>query len=42
LPGSVVSLSGECVGLSHASAWFVVKHKVEARQVERPSGLSMI
>jgi hypothetical protein len=31
LPGSVVGPSGECVGLTHASAWLVVECKVEAR-----------
>jgi hypothetical protein len=42
LPGSMVSLSGEFIWLTHASAWLVVKCKVEARQVKRPSSLSMI
>jgi hypothetical protein len=31
LPRSVVSPSGECVWLTHASAWLVVKSKVKAR-----------
>jgi hypothetical protein len=31
LPRSVVSPSGECIWLTHASAWLVVKGKVEAR-----------
>jgi hypothetical protein len=34
LPGPVVSLSRECIWLTHASAWLVVKFEVEARQVE--------
>jgi hypothetical protein len=31
LPGSVVSPSGQCVWLTHALAWLVVKCKVEVR-----------
>jgi hypothetical protein len=31
LPGSVVSPSGKCIWLTHASAWLVVKFKVEVR-----------
>jgi hypothetical protein len=31
LPGSVVGPSGKCVWLTHASAWLVVKGKVEVR-----------
>jgi hypothetical protein len=31
LPGSIVGLSGECVGLTYALAWLVVKCKVEVR-----------
>jgi hypothetical protein len=31
LPRSVVSLSGECIWLTHASAWLVVKCEVKAR-----------
>jgi hypothetical protein len=31
LSGSVVSPSGECIWLTHASAWLVVKCEVEAR-----------
>jgi hypothetical protein len=31
LPGSVVSPSGECIWLSHALAWLVVKCEVKAR-----------
>jgi hypothetical protein len=30
-PGSVVSPSGECVWLTHALAWLVVKCEVEVR-----------
>jgi hypothetical protein len=31
LPGSMVSPSGKCIWLTHASAWLVVKCEVEAR-----------
>jgi hypothetical protein len=31
LPRSMVGLSGECIWLTNASAWLVVKCKVEAR-----------
>jgi hypothetical protein len=34
LPRSMVSPSGECVGLTHASAWLVVKCAVEVREIE--------
>jgi hypothetical protein len=34
LPRSVVSPSAECVWLAHASAWVVVKCKVEVREIE--------
>jgi hypothetical protein len=34
LPRSVVSPSGECIGLTHTLAWLVVKCEVEAREIE--------
>jgi hypothetical protein len=42
LPGSMVSLSGECIWLAHALAWLVVKYEVEVRQIEQPSSLLTI
>jgi hypothetical protein len=41
-PGSMVGPSGECIWLTVALAWLVVKCKVKARQVKRPSSLLTI